>query len=301
VTGTLDRAVACHVVRQVIALAGRQHGVVTAAQLAALGWSADVIAHRVAAGWLVRLHRGVYRVGPIASPYGPAMAAVLACGRGACVSHRSAGVLWAVLPPQSALIEVIVQGRNARHRPGIRVHRTARLHPDDVTRHEGVPVTSLARTLLDIATCTTARHLARVVEHAQIHHQLSDHSLNEQFARYPHHPGVAALEQATTPEPQLSRSEAERRLLELIREAGLPSPETNVRVAGHEVDFLWRAQRLVVEVDGYAFHSTRAAFERDRRRDAGLQAAGFRVLRITWRRLKDEPLAVAAALGRALS
>src|SRR4051812_23175674 len=126
---------------------------------------------------------------------------------------------------------------------------------------------------------------------------LSDHSLDEQFKRYPHHPGVKALKQATLTDPTLTRSEAERNLVDLIRKAGLPPPETNTRIAGHEVDAVWRARRLVVEVDGYAYHGTRAAFERDRRRDADLQAAGFRVLRITWRRLQDEPLAVAAALG----
>jgi very-short-patch-repair endonuclease len=107
------------------------------------------------------------------------------------------------------------------------------------------------------------------------------------------------MSQALHHEPALTRSQAERGLLELIRAARLPRPETNVRVERHEVDFLWRAARLVAEVDGYAFHGTRGAFERDRRRDADLQAAGWRVLRITWRRLAEEPEAVVATLARA--
>src|SRR3954471_10430369 len=222
-------------------------------------------------------------------------------GRGAGGSHGSAAVLWGVPPAEPGEVHVLVAGRNVRSRRGIRVHRTAHLHPADATRREGIPVTSLARTLLDLATTASPRQLVRAVEEAQIHHHLSDRSLDEQFKRYPHHPGVKALKQATLTDPALTRSDAERRLVDLIRKAGLPPPETNTRIAGHEVDMVWRAHRLVVEVDGYAYHGTRAAFERDRRRDADLQAAGFRVLRITWRRLQDEPLAVAAALGRALT
>jgi very-short-patch-repair endonuclease len=300
VTGMADRAVDCHVVRPdraVVALARRQHGAVTAWQLGRLGWSADAIAHRVATGWLVRVHRGVYLVGPVASARGGIMAAALACGRGAWVSHGSAAVLWSLPPAEPGEVDVLVAGRNVRSRRGIRVHRTARLHPADATRREGIPVTSLARTLLDLATTASPRQLVRAVEEAQIRHHLSDHSLDEQFRPYPHHPGVKALKQATLTDPTLTRSEAERKLVDLIRKSGLPPPETNTRIAGHEVDAVWRARRLVVEVDGYAYHGTRAAFERDRRRDADLQAAGLRVLRITWRRLQDEPLAVVAARG----
>jgi very-short-patch-repair endonuclease len=217
------------------------------------------------------------------------------------VSRGSAAVLWSLTRADPGDVHVLVVGRNVRSRRGIRVHRTARLHPADATRREGIPVTSLARTLLDLATTASPARLARAVEEAQIHHHLSDRSLDEQFKRYPHHPGVKALKQATLTEPTLTRSEAERTLVDLIRKAGLPPPETNTRIAGHEVDTVWRAHRLVVEVDGYAYHGTRAAFERDRRRDADLQTAGFRVLRITWRRLDEEPEAVLVDLARCLS
>ena len=173
--------------------------------------------------------------------------------------------------------------------------------PRAATSREGIPVTSPARTLLDLATHLSHDQLARATEEAQIHHAISDHSLNEQFSRYPAHRGAARLKQAIAAEPSLTRSEAERKLLELIRKAGLPRPETNVRIAGHEVDFLWREQRLVVEVDGYAYHGTRAAFERDRRRDTDLQLAGFRVLRPTWRRIADEREQLLVTLTRCLS
>jgi very-short-patch-repair endonuclease len=126
---------------------------------------------------------------------------------------------------------------------------------------------------------------------------VSDHSLNAQFARYPRRRGVAALSGATRAEPRFTRSEAERRLLELIREARLPEPETNVKVHGYEVDFFWRERGLAVEVDGYAFHSSRAAFERDRRRDAMLHACGVAVLRVTWAQIADEPVALVASLA----
>jgi very-short-patch-repair endonuclease len=124
-------------------------------------------------------------------------------------------------------------------------------------------------------------------------------SLAEQFSRYPRHHGVAALREATRREPARTRSEAERRLLELIRAARLPEPQTNARVGPYEADFLWPEARLVVEVDGYAFHSTRAAFERDRRRDAELQALGQQVMRVTWRQIEDESEALFASLALA--
>jgi very-short-patch-repair endonuclease len=120
-----------------------------------------------------------------------------------------------------------------------------------------------------------------------------------EFARYPVHRGITALRRASDEEPKLTRSEAERRVLELIREARLPEPETNVRIAGHEVDFHWPEHDLVVEVDGYAFHSSRAAFERDRRRDVELHGAGYRVVRVTWSQIADEPAALVAIMARA--
>lgn len=287
--------------RLAVACAARQHGAITAAQLAAAGLGPHAIAHRVAKGRLRRLHHGVYLVGPLESMLTRAMAAVLAYGEGALLSHQPAAVLWGLRPPPVHVMRVTVPGRDARSRDGVRAHSVARLHPKDAARHHGIPVTSPARTLLDVATQVTQRDLNRAVEEARVHRLVTDSSLDEQFKRYPGHRGTAALRGAIQPEPALTRSEAERRLRELIRAARLPGPRINARVGRYEVDFLWTEQRLVVEVDGYAFHSSRHAFERDRRRDAELGAQGFRVIRVTWRQIVDEPEAVIATLAVALA
>ncbi|MDP9292908.1 MAG: endonuclease domain-containing protein [Actinomycetota bacterium] len=266
------------------------------------------------------MHRGVYLVGPLLAIHSYAMAAVLAAGEDALLSHYPAAVLWGLRPPCDAAIDVTVPGRKARDRPGIRLHRS-HLHPTDRARHQSVPVTSPARTLLDLATQLTQRNLDRATDEARVHRLVTDHALtgkvplstrprgstkrtrklNEQFRRYPRHKGTRALRNAIQTDPVLTRSKAERRLLELIRAARLPEPETNVKLAGHEVDFLWRRHSLVVEVDGYAFHSSRSSFERDRRRDAELATRGIRVIRATWRQISDETEALVATLATALA
>jgi very-short-patch-repair endonuclease len=284
----------------VVALAGRRHGVITTAQLAQAGLSKDAIAGRVQRGWLRRRHRGVYVVGPLESPLTRAMAAVAAYGDGALLSHYPAGVLWGLCRPPAGAMHVTVSGRPAHGREGIEVHR-ATLHPHDATREHGVPVTSPARTLLDLAATLPERELDRAVEEAQVQRRVSTHSLNEQFSRYPAHRGTAALTKAVRIDPAFTRSEAERRLLELIRAARLPRPTVNVKLGDWEVDFLWRDNKLIVEVDGYAFHSSRSSFERDRRKDQELQTAGWRVIRFTWRQITEEPEAVIATLAAALA
>jgi very-short-patch-repair endonuclease len=239
----------------------------------------------------------VFSVGPLDAPHADLMAAVLAVGDGALASHESAGRLWSIRPRSADPTEVTVVGRDARGPQAVRVHRVRQLHPADATRHEGVPVTSPARTLLDLAAILPPKELARAIDEAMVNRLVTAHSLNEQFSRYPRHRGVTSLKQATTTQPAHTRSEAERRLLELIRAARLPEPRTNARVGPYEVDFLWPEASLVVEVDGYAFHSTRSAFERDRRRDADLQTAGCRVLRVTWKQIEDEPEALVASVA----
>lgn len=295
---------ACHVLhpaerdRRVAALAARQHGVVATSQLAVEGISRRAIARRVERGHLRRLHRGVYLLGPLKAQFTDAMAAVLACGPGAVLSYHQAGVLWGIRPPDGSPVDVTVPGRNVRARAGIRIHRVRELSPAEATGRHGLPVTTAERTLLDLATVLAPGELTRTVEQAQIHGLMTS-ALNEQLAR--RHPGARALEAAHQPEPAFTRSEAEHRVLALIRKARLPHPSVNTKVHGYEVDLLWSAQRLIVEVDGYAFHSTRAAFERDRRRDADLQSHGYRVLRITWRQLTEEPEALIALVSAALA
>jgi very-short-patch-repair endonuclease len=287
--------------RLVLGLASRQHGLVSARQLGAAGLGRHAIAHGVAAGWLRRRHRGVYLVGPLETPLTDAMAAVLAYGAGALLSHYAAAVVWGLRPAPARTIHVTVAGRDARSRDGICAHSVRRLHLRDAARRQGIPLTSAARTLLDLATQLNQRDLARAADEARIHRFVTDVSLKEQFERYPRHRGTAALTEVIRTEPAFTRSEAERRLLELIRAARLPEPATNASSGGHEVDFLWPEHGLVVEVDGYAFHSSRSAFERDRRRDADLTRAGIAVVRVTWRQIADEPEAVVATLAAALA
>jgi very-short-patch-repair endonuclease len=285
--------------RAVLTVAARQQACVTSAQLAAAGLSRHAIAHRLGTGWLRRMHRGVYLVGPLETQHSRAMAATLAVGEGALLSHYPAAVLWGLRPPLNGPIDVTVPGRETRDRDGIRTHTVTHLHPEDATRHHGIPVTSPARTLLDLATQVSAKHLSRATDEARVHRLLTDHSLNEQFHRYPHHRGAAALSNALQTDPKLTRSEAERRFLELVRAARLPEPEVNAQLGPYEVDFLWRDQNLVVEVDGYAFHSSRSSFERDRRRDAELAAMQIRVSRCTWHQIQAEPEALVATLALA--
>jgi very-short-patch-repair endonuclease len=281
--------------RAVSTLAARQHGVVTRAQLLALGLSRHAIAHRLTAGRLHAVHRGVYAVGHRAlSARGGSMAAVLACGPGAALSHRSAAVLWNLLPPADHPTHVSAPSRR-RAPAGVRLHHSL---TSELVHHDAVAVTTPARTILDLAATASWQDLARALEQARLLRLVTDAELRRKSHD---RPGAPALRELLAHEPSLTRSEAERRFLRLLRHAGLQAPCTNTRVAGHEVDALWPQARLVVEVDGFAFHSSREAFERDRERDAALQAHGYRVLRVTWRQLAVRPEAVAARVGAALA
>ncbi len=173
---------------------------------------------------------------------------------------------------------------------------------DEVTIREGIPVTTPARTLLDIAETLPSREVEQALARALRMGLVTRKDVRLMVERHPKHRGAPLLRQLLDVEGRLSftRSEAEERLLEITRSASLPRPELNVRVLGHEVDFAWRSARVVAEVDGYAFHSSRRAFVNDRRRDAELTAAGYRVLRFTWTDLNDGRLATVARLAQAL-
>ena len=279
-------------------VAARQHGLLTAAQLAASGWDKDAIAWRVKAGWLRRVHRGVYLVGPVEAEHARAMAAILAVP-GSVLSHYPAAVLHGLRPPRGDQMHVTLP-HGSHRRAGIIVHR-AHLHPADVTRRHGIPVTSPTRTLLDLAATEPISEVDRALNEARARRLVSDPSLNGQFGRSPRHRGTTALKRAQHADAGFTRSKAEGRLKALVRRAGLPRPETNQRIEGHEVDAIWRERRLIVEFDGYATHATRRSFEEDRRRDQQLVAKGWRVVRITWRQLIDEPIAVVARLAAALA
>lgn len=275
----------------VVEFARRQHGVITTAQLTARGVGRHAVTRHVKAGQLHRVHRGVYAVGRRdLSPNGHRLAAVLACGTGALLGHRSAGAKWDVYSGALWPLDVLVPG-DARDRPGIRIHRTTTLHPDDVTVVDRIPITSIDRTLLDLAAVLPRARLAAAVEQADRLQKLDLDGLRRVLARNHGARGAGALRALLDDydEPPDVRSRLERDFLALIDAHGLPRPKLNVRVAGHMVDAFWPDWRLVVELDGVGFHLNRGAFEDDRVRDVAMQRSGNRVLRITDRRLNREP------------
>jgi len=289
---------------RIAAIAARQHGLVTRAQLLAAGLARDAVQYRVKCRRLRPVQQAVYRLGPLVAPLEPEMAAVLACGPRSAISHWSAGTLWRVRPREGgALVDVTLPFADRRKRPHVRVHRTRQLEPDEVTTFEGIAVTTPARTLVDLSGCLRPRELEQTLARAERLELVSAEELAALIARRPRRRGIPELRSLLAPNgrPALTRSEAEERLLALVRKAQLPPPETNTRFSGFEVDFLWRAERLVVEVDGFAFHSSANRFEQDRLRDARLAAKGLRVMRVTWRQLEREPVAVAARLAQTLA
>jgi Protein of unknown function (DUF559) len=226
------------------------------------------------------------------------MAAVLACGPDAVLSYLSAACLWGLARSAGFGIDVTTP-RSRRRRAGVRLHEVRHLPAEDRTVRAEIPVTSIARTLLDLATVLDRRRLQRAVEESErlgLLHVPTAIQRCEQSNGRRGVPALLSLLADFRPAPH-TRSELEDRFLDLCREAGLPLPATNVVIAGLEVDFLWRDARLVVELDGYEFHRTRAAFERDRERDAELKLDGYEVVRLTAKRLRDHPEAVANLIG----
>lgn len=279
-----------------------QHNVVTLAQLEALGLSPRAARHRAAAGRLVRLHRGVYSVGR-PSAEGRWLAAVLACGDDAALSHRSAAGLWGIQDSAQGPIDVTVLTRAGRTRAGIVTHRGDALDPVDVTRRSAIPCTSLARTLLDLAAVVERRSLERAVDRAEELRTFDLHAIQAVLERYPGRRGTRALAAVLGVDsaPAVTQSEAEERLLALVEGSGLPRPSTNVWIpledgGGYRADFLWRDARLIVEVDGRTYHAKRGAFVGDRRRDRRLALAGFETRRYAASELVDDPKRVADEL-----
>jgi very-short-patch-repair endonuclease len=281
-------------------LAARQHGVVARRQLELLGLSRRVIEHRLQRRRLHQIHRGVYAVGHrLLSRHGVWMAAVLVADH-AVLSHRSAAALWGIRP--SDRVEITVP-HSLRRRPRVTVHSAA-LRPDETTIHAGIPVTTVARTLLDLAATISAQHLERAATEAEIRRLASPTSLEALLARYPKRAGTPKIRDLLgnrTIGEHRTRSELETAFLAFLDAEKLPRPRTNTTVQSYEVDFHWPEARLVVEVDGYATHATRAAFEQDRARDRTLQLAGYRVLRITDRQLLANTQEIARQLRSTLT
>jgi very-short-patch-repair endonuclease len=289
--------------QEILSLAARQYGVVSRAQLLELGVRPGQVAVRVRRQRLRLLQRGVYLVGPLEVPRARPMSAVLCCGESAVVGQQSAAELWQTMEPSAdpKAVDVIIPPGDRRLRPGVRIHRIA-LQPDEVTKLDGIPITTPARTLYDLAGSIAGRDLEQAVAEALARRVTDSARIAALVKRYGHRPAARRLRALMAAEqgPSLSRSAAEEALLARIRRAQLPRPEMNVRVHGCEVDLYWRAERLVVEMDGFAFHGSRRSFEADRRRDATLAAAGLRVMRVTWRQLENEPEALLVRLAQAL-
>jgi very-short-patch-repair endonuclease len=285
-------------------IAERQLNLITTRQLCAAGLNKPSIDVRCSRGTLHRVHRGVYMWGaPVWLTHAREFAAVLAFGDEAVIGYRSGIGLWGIGDADDSLIHIILVGKGRRSRPGIRVHRVADLPADERTHRNGVPITSPARTLLDFASQARPDELEQAIAEAYVQRLTTEKQLRTILARHPHRSGAATLRSELEREggPAWTRSKAERLMKKLLRQARLPAALTNQMVAGHQADFAWLEQRLIVEVDGYRYHGNRAAFERDRKRDAAHTLAGYRVIRITWRQLTEEPIAVAVIIARALA
>jgi len=288
------------------ALAAAQHGVVARRQLLALGVGRNHIRRRVETSRLHRLHRGVYAVGhPVLSRHGRWMAAVLAGGPGAVLSHRSAAALWGIHDGAGESIDLIAPN-GSRQESGARVRR-ATLAPDEVTSTHGVPTTTPARTLLDLAAVLNPRRLAHALHEAEIGRLASPASLDELLWRHRTSEGTRTLRRILEREragSTVTKSELERRFLSFLNAVGLAPPATNqgLKLDGlwFEPDCMWPTQRLIAELDGYEVHATRRAFERDRRRARALEAAGWHVIHVTWRQLHEDQAALARDLHRML-
>jgi predicted transcriptional regulator of viral defense system len=285
---------------RIAGLAQRQHGVVSALQLRALGIQRGSIAHRLQTGRLHRIHAAVYAVGhPLLSLKGQFMAATLAAGAGAAISHRSAAHLHGLLATTATKIHVSSPRRVERSRT-LKPHQTRTLAPQDLTTVDDIPVTSVARTLLDLATVAPQRDVERALDQAEILRLFDLNAVDDVLARA-NGRDTKRLEAALRSQrdgPTLTRSELEEAFIALVDDAGLPRPQMNTAVCGFEVDAYWREHGVVVEIDSYRYHRTRRAFEADRRRDIALQAAGIRTARVTDRRINADPQEVAQDLVR---
>ena len=275
-------------------IASRCGGVIDRTQLSALGLARGAIAHRIRVGRLRPLHHGVYAVGHEALQLrGWLVGALLVAGPRSALSHLTAAVLWKLIPSMPPFVDVTTTNRSRRSRNGLVFHQATSL--DATILHE-LPVTTPIRTLQDLAATRPRAELERACSEALVQRLVTEQQLVQQQG-----PGAAVLARLTSEGVAPTRSELERRFLRAVSTIRLPRPETNARVQRHEVDFLWREQRVIAELDGWRFHGHRLAFERDRMRDAELGLLGYTVVRFTWRQVRDEPAAVAAQVGRFLS
>jgi len=285
------------------ALADRQHGVVSRGQLMAAGIGRSAIVRGLQSARLREMFRGVYAVGHAAlSREGWWMAALLACGESAALSHTSAATLWGFLIAETLPVHVTGHSDRGRKQRRIVAHRSA-LHPHDALVRDGLRVTTPARTIVDLAAHRSGRALRDVVERAQDLGRFNPDDIGATLDRTPRRPGTTRLTDLialTQPDKDKARSYLERLFVKLARDARLPRPEVNQDIAGRHRDFAWPARRLIVEADGYRYPSSKQARARDARRDRELTARGWRPVRFTYEEIAFEPGDVARELTRLL-
>jgi hypothetical protein len=277
---------------RVAAVAARQHGVATLSQLQEAGLTERMIEGRVARGLLSRVHRGVYRVGPLEPPRARAMAAVLACGSGARASHRTAASVWEIGPstPRGQPVEVKVPGRRVVRRPGILTYRASPAEAQKVATVDGIPVTTPLDTLLDLSRVVPNGELEKCVALALRLRLVTERELADVVVRLRGRRGIPALAAIVARDggPVFTRSALEDRFRAAVGLFAIPEPACNTRIGPYEVDCYWEEADLVVELDGAAFHTSWRSQTNDRRRDGDLAALGIRVIRVTWGQLERE-------------
>jgi very-short-patch-repair endonuclease len=276
-------------------IASRQKGLATRKQLLAAGISARTIERRLESGLLIPEYSGVYRVGHRAPNLETSyLAAVLACGEQAVLSGRAAGHLLGLLKGGAPPPEVTAPtGRRVR---GLRTHRSRNLDPRDTTVHRGFPVTTVCRTLVDLAAILPLQALSRACHEAGVRYRTTPAEVSAVLARRPNTPGAAKLRRILTGDEPVTLSELERRFLDLLRSEGLPLPRTNKPASGRRVDCRWPEYRLTVELDSYRFHASRQAWERDRRREREAYARGDEFRRYTYGDVCEQPRRMLAEL-----
>jgi hypothetical protein len=286
----------------IAALAGAQAGRVSRDQLLRQGIGAKAIDYRLRRGRLHVEHRGVFAVGhAVSSVEGRWWAALLACGENAVLSHMTAALAWELTTGAGGLVEVTTP-HSRQKLPGIRRHSSRVLPDHERTELRGMPITTPARTVLDLASRLSHRRLEQVLDRGEQLRLLDLRDLHRTLGEHGGRCGVPQLRRALERyAPAVVRSELEERFLELCDEHALPRPIVNAIVEGFEVDAYWPSARLVVELDGYAYHRSPEAFERDRERDVALTLAGLRVVRLTWRAVTTDAARSAASIRRLIA
>jgi very-short-patch-repair endonuclease len=285
--------------RRIARIASRSHGVATRAELLEAGVTPTEIKRRVRRGSLIRIHRGVFRVGHQApSIEARYAAAVKASGDGSLLSRRAAAHVFGLLKHPPSLPEVLTPTQ--RRIRGVRTHRTRRSELLDRTTWRGIPVTTLPRTLVDLAALLPEDELARSFHEAVVRHRTTPDQVERVLSRRHNWAGARKLRRVLWGDVPVTLSRLEKRFLARLRAAGLPQPVVNRRVDGRYVDCRWRQHRLTVELDSYRYHHTRHAWEQDRQREREARARGDEFRRFTWLDVAEEPEPMLADLRRLL-